>query len=336
MATVNITLDKQKKDSYKANLTVNNNTSNTYSNWNITLQLPNGTSIERLKHFDITTNGNIATLTPEKSIATLKPSDEINDRLKGNGSVIPTLISFNSELTPQPSTGATGAGPSAPPSNVSFLYNMPMTDLTKIEDVATAGFNFQYSYDKQDGYTATKPNPAYFNITQPQGLEIGLYLGDKPFKQGNKTEPRTELRGLKVILDKVAYTLTFDRFNVDEPTFDFGFAQIFGDGFPNLILRWRSGGYQLLSAAGKKSITLFPGIKLSDDTGVWTNWKLEFMLDKSNGYTKVYRNNILLGETKTVNNSGGNNSYLKLGSYSQQMPPSNNIKAYIKNLMLYS
>ena len=220
---------------------------------------------------------------------------------------------------------------------VKYLYNLPMTDLTNISQVTSTGFEYQWSYDQQVGYSDINPNPNYFALNQPNGLEINIYTTDKPFQSGSSTEPRTELRGTQIILDKVEYTIQFDQFLVVEPTFDFCWLQIFGNRISEFIVRWRSGQYELLSDAGSHIVAPFTDTSITpaSDTGVWTNWKMVFYLDTASGYTQIYRNGILMCSTSGINNSGGNNSYLKHGVYSQQMKPSNNVTTYTKNLFLY-
>ena len=57
------------------------------------------------------------------------------------------------------------------------------------------------------------------------------------------------------------------------------------------------------------------------------------MLDTPNGYIKIYRNNIKLMETNG-NLTGGDDSYLKFGIYSQEMQPTDTMLLFIKNLSL--
>ncbi len=343
MATITATLGKTKKGTYKADLEVTNNTTNTYTNWTISCDMASGVTIDKIKHF--TVSGNI--LTPDSKIATLAPSDSIDVKFEGTGDNMPTNWIFidgsgpSPTPTPSPTSGPTPdpsptPSPVGPPAGVTIVYNCPMTNYSGVSDLASsgAGFTFQYSYDKMSGFSATSPNPVYFTISPENGLETNLYVGDKPFKKGSNTEPRTELRGLAVVKDDIVYTYSFDQYLVDLPGFDYAFCQVFGGNGPNLIFRWRSGTFQILSDQGNKQIVNYSGTP-SDDVGKWVSYKVEFLLSKSKGYTKLYRDNVLMCTVNNGNNSGDNGSYIKHGIYSQQMEPTNNVKLYTKNLMLY-
>lgn len=210
-----------------------------------------------------------------------------------------------------------------------------MTDLKDISELTNngTGFKYQWSYDKMKDFSDVIPNPDYFKLSQPNGLEMNLYKDDKAFKQGSPTQPRTEIRGLGVIMDNRKYIYSFDQFLVNEPAFDYCWVQLFGGNGPNLMLRWRSGSFQLCSLQGDKSITDFAG-KPSDDVGKWVNWKLEFILSMTDGYCKVFRNDVLVITSPPGNNSGENDSYIKNGIYAQQMKPANDVKVYKKNLIV--
>lgn len=233
--------------------------------------------------------------------------------------------------TPTPNPEPTPTPTPDPSSN--YLYNLPMTDLTDISQLTSAGFKYQWSYDQQASFSATNPNPKYFALGS-NGLEINIYQNDNPFQKGSPTEPRTELRGTAVVKDNVQYVYSFDQFLVNLPNFDYAWCQVFGGNGPNIILRWRSGSMALLVDQGDHVNVKFSGTP-NDDVGKWVNWKIEFMLSTSNGYVRLYRDNVLMA-TATGNNSGADNSYIKNGIYSQQMKPSNDVKMYKKNLMLYS
>ncbi len=327
--TITAKVHKQKASSYKGNLEINNNSSKTYTKWGLSYDLSTGTTVNS-KDFTVSSN----MLIPSSKIAILDPNTDIKTKIEGNGQFPTNFMFVDMSILPVPPVVPTGfTGPTGPDGPVNYLYNLQMTDLTDISQVESAGFNFQYSYDQN----TTPVNSKYFTISQPNGLEINIYSSDKPFKQGNTTFPRSELRGTAVILDNVKYTLIFDQFIVNAPTFDFCFVQIFGGKGPNLIVRYRKGVYELLSDAGiHKQFSFKSGIQPSELVGKWTNWKIEFLLDNSSGYTKVYRDSTLEVDTGPGNNSGNNNSYLKLGLYAQQMKPSNDVKEYIKNLYLYS
>lgn len=81
------------------------------------------------------------------------------------------------------------------------------------------------------------------------------------------------------------------------------------------MLRWEKGAYAIW--ANNKKTTL-PG-NIQDDLGRWNTWRLEFLLDSSNGYVRVYKNNNLLGGPKGAT-SGGAHSNWKMGIYTQHEP----------------
>lgn len=179
------------------------------------------------------------------------------------------------------------------------------------------------------------PNPSLFLSRRDKGLKICLYKTDKPFKEGNNTFPRSELRNWSTIRDDVSYTLSFDRYLVNAPTFDFSWFQVFGGDNPNLIFRWRNGSYEVLSLEGDDVRSKIRWKSLSK-VGVWVNWTTKFCLSKSNGWLQLYRNGVLLASYSKVDNAGGGASYLKVGCYAQQMNPSNDVTTYIRNLQLYT
>jgi len=347
MATVSIVSTQVEPTSYIGELTITNGSS-TYSSWNLLCLLQTGTTIQSLSKFTLSTGieGQLI-ISPRKDFIPLLPTQIISERIVGGGK-LPTDFIFSGTLvgpsgpsSSGPSSGPSGpssSGPSSGPSGPStgpfptYLYNLPLTNLPSISSLT--GFNYQYSYNQQNNYNSTNPNPNYFSVS-PTGLIMSIYPTDLSFQHGNSTEPRTELRGLVPILDNVEYILSFDQFiqTYPETEYDFCWCQVFGGNGPNVMLRYRSGHYELLCISGN-----LPNLKLSgdikSDIGVWTNWKLNFFLSPTNGYVKVYRNNNLVGQS-FGNTSGGNNSYLKHGIYSQEMIPPSVMTTITKNLELY-
>ncbi len=323
---VKATLKKTKKGIYQGELEIENSSSNDITSWYITTNLNNGNTIDEVRNCTISLVDNKVTLVPESKISTLKKGKTIDLKFSGKGDM---STQFTGVVGPIP--------PPIPPTpgQPTYVYNLPMTDLKDISQLTKAGdgFKYQWSYDKMKGFSNVNPNPDYFKLVGENGLEINLYQGDKPFESGSSTEPRTELRGLAKVLDNLAYTYSFDQYLVDLPTFDYCWCQVFGGNGPNIMLRWRSGSFQLMAIQGDHGSVKFEG-NPQDDVGKWVNWKIEFLLSTQNGYAKVYRNNILLA-TLNGNNTGANDSYIKNGIYAQQMKPSNNVKVYKKNLMLY-
>jgi chitosanase len=331
MITITFIKDKDKSKYIKGELEISNNSSNNITNIKITCNT-NTTELD-VKKFDCILSNGTATLTPSKEL-TIKANTVYNTKCKIYGNEEPTnwKITYVGPNPPSP-TGPNPPGPG--PQNV--LYNLPMTDTTDISKItnAGAGFKYQWSFDQQSGFSDTKPNPKYFNLIGENGLEMNLYATDKPFKKGDSTKPRTEMRGLAVVKDNVEYTYSFDQYLVNMPNFDYCWAQVFSSNGPNLMLRWRSGKMQFLSTQGDGIKNNFNGTP-ADDVGKWVNWKIVFYLAQSGGYSYLYRNGVLMTKMENVNNSGGNNSYIKHGMYAQQMDPKNDVKMYTKNLMLYS
>ena len=302
--SVSIDFVNLKKNKYKGILIVRNTSYNNYRNWYIVCNLPPGITIEDCDKFTIKKiSTNQVHLIPSNKISGLDAGETFSDKIKGNGSVVPSDFSF-----------------------VNIIYDLPLTNLTELQE-----FKYQYSYDQDTGKI---PNSKYFNASS-EGLEINIYKGDKAFLPENSTFPRTELRGLTPIYDDIKYTLSFDHFIKEYPKgFQYCWVQVFGKNGPNVMLRYRNDTYQLLAIQGHNQIVTLPG-DVNDNINIWTNWKIEFCLSVLNGYIKVYRNNIFIGETKG-NTSGDNNSYVKLGLYSQQMDPNGTMTSYIKNLQLCS
>ncbi len=314
---------------YNGILSIKNNTNTSYGlNWQILCVLPINSSITWSDNLQINViSGNKIILSPKSYIEPLKSNSTIKSKFGGTG-MIPTNFEFISILNPIPPT------PIPPTSNIKYLYNLPITNLTSISQLQTSsvGFKLQYSYDKHYNFTDMSPNPDYFSLEQPNGLKMSLYVGDKSESEGKTTFPRTEIRGLAKIDDGIKYVFSYDSFLKNLPTFDFCWGQIHGEGTaPNIILRWRNGKYDFICNDQKIKIEGNP----SNEVGKWVNWKFEFLLDSKNGYARIFRDNILLG-TINGNTSTGGNSYIKQGLYAQQMVPSNNVSIYTKNLLLYS
>lgn len=331
---INITseLRKNKKDEYKGLLNITNSTNSDITSYYIVCILDNNSTIDDIKNFDIINiDSTTLNLLPVKK-TTLKANDTIKIKFKGKGNMPTNFKGIKGSPPPPPEPPS----PDDPTVKKEYVYNIPITDLNDISQITNSGpgFKYQWSYDQMKGYSNTNPNPNYFKISQPNGLEINIYSTDKPFESGSSTTPRTELRGLAKVLDNKTYIYSFDQFLVNEPTFDYAWFQVFGGNGPNIIIRWRKGSFELLSIQGDKQIVKFNG-NPTDDIGKWVNWKLEFVLSTNNGYSKLYRNNVLVASTTPGNNSGDNNSYIKNGIYSQQMNPSNDVKVYKKNLELY-
>jgi hypothetical protein len=210
-------------------------------------------------------------------------------------------------------------------SNSISVYNLPFTDNSYQND-----FNLQYSYDKDPEF-----EEQYFKITN-DGLQINIHKGDNPFLQGSKTDPRSELRGLTSIKDNVNYVLSWEQCLKTYPTnFSFSFFQLFAKDGPNIMLRWKNDKYELLAVQGRNKIVPIK-MNITEDIGRFVTWKFEFLLSTIGGYIKVYKNDIYVGEILNANTSGQNDSYLKLGIYSQETQPIDTTSIFIRNLQMTS
>ena len=322
--SINIVPKREKNNKFLLLIEVENNLSTDITSWYIECTLTSLTTLDKIKNYNlIKVSDNVYNLVPLDKDKYIKVNKRVRIKVDGSGS-IPSFKFINE--TPLPPTPT----PPPTPSEPTYIYNLDLTNLTSN---VVDGFKYQYSYDKQEGFSDSNPNPDYFNYS-PSGYVFCIYKDDQPFKKGDDTFPRTEWRGLAQIRDNVAYTLSFDQYIDEYPDgYQFCWVQVFAGSGPNIMLRYRNGSYQLLCTQGKN-----PNLKLkgtpADDLNVWTNWKIEFLLATSNGYVKVYRNNELLG-TIEGNTSGQDDSYLKTGVYSQQMNPIGTMKIIKKNLQLW-
>ena len=216
------------------------------------------------------------------------------------------------------------------------LYDFTMKDENTIDKLSKV-VHFQYSWPEKKGpYTMFNPDPKYFKMVE-QGLELNLYPSDKPHQSDSKTLARTEIGfETEILLDDIAYSFSFDHyismFPKDE--FDYSFAQIFGNGGPNVMLRYRGGNYQLMAGGMKSNVAGSP----NENIEKWVTWKIDFVLATNNGYVRVYRNGSLFLQL-AGNTSGGksrNHSTVKHGMYSQGALPSSQVQSFTRNLILTS
>lgn len=347
MATVTATSTKIKSGSYEADLTIKNSTSASLTGWTITVNISGTTTIDKIKNFTVSNpNSTSILLTPSSKDATLAAGKSITEKFQGTGTM-PTSFTFNGSAPVPPSPpgptptpgGSVPPSPAAPviPAGATVVYNIEGKNLTSITDLSALGCTYQYSYPAYSGFSTTNPNPKYVALTQNNGIEMNIYVGDKAFQSGNSTEPRNELRFHAAIADGRDYVYQWDQYLAVTPTFDFGWAQVFGSSGPAFILRWRSGAYEILQDQGTKAFLTFKDTTITPttDTNQWVNWRFEFNGSSSSGYERLYRNGVLMCEASGVNNSIGTNAYLKLGIYGQQMVPSNNVTIYKDNIQCY-
>jgi len=335
--TINVEIKKQRDDKYKSVLILTNGTSADIADWTLTCKT--SATIEDMRRCTIVaTDGVYNIIADEKNV--LKANDTLELKFDGKGQS-PVASDFTFGGAPAPPTPPTPdptpipVDPTKPPvvpPGAKALFNLPMVG-QEIKDLTAQNIKFQWSYDKQNGYSAENPNPAYFKIVD-QGLKMTLYKTDKPFEQKSNTMPRTELRCPTNIRDSVAYVLEFDEFMDVAPTYDFCLFQLFSEALgPNVMVRWRSGQFQLGVIQGDKIFKPFEG-KPADLAGKWTRWRLEFALS-SKGYLHLFKDGVAVCSLDN-HDCAGKASYVKLGMYAQQMQPSNDVSAILKNFHLYS
>jgi len=218
--------------------------------------------------------------------------------------------------------------------NSHVILNLPLTNLKSITEISPF-FRFQYSYDKHGGYTNISPNPKYFRITE-QGLEINIYNGDKSHNKWSPTSPRSELAGQDVlggIKDNRLYQISFSQLISKYPSsYGFCWIQLFGAKGPHVLVRLKNGVYEL--CVNGISCLKLPG-HISQDIGLWVNWRLDFLLATSGGFVSLFRNSVQLGVLRG-NTTGGNNSGFKHGIYTQGIDPPSTMTIYTKNLVVTS
>ena len=289
-----------------------------YTNYQLTCTC-DGT-LEKFTKFTVSSNTpNQYILTPLSLYSTLPAGQILTDtfRVKGSTSEPTDWMFIQASPTPSPPSGD--------------VYNLDFTKMTDLSGII--GFTYQYAYDKQAGFTISHPNPDYFKILAGQGMEVNIYKGDAPFKQGDTTMPRSEMRGLANIVDNQAYVFEWTQTITSyPPTTQFSLAQVFGNGKPNVMLRFRNGTYELLCImGGNKNLPLTNAGLPSTDVGIPVIWRLEFLLATSGGYVRAYKNNTLVG-TISGNTSGGNASYIKFGLYMQEMEPVGTLTSVYANM----
>ena len=208
-------------------------------------------------------------------------------------------------------------------SSSKYVYNYTMTN-NNYQDV----FDMHYSYNKDP-----ENENNYFETTN-DGLIINIYKDDLSFLKGSETFPRSEIRGLDVVKDNVTYILSWDQCIKTYPNgYNFSFCQIFGKEGPNMILRWHDKKYEFISKTSKDCVKIADN-DISNDIGNWVNWKIDFLLLNDGGLIRIYKDNICVVELIDINTSGSNDSYIKLGIYSQGMNVMDDMSIGIKNVEL--
>lgn len=85
-------------------------------------------------------------------------------------------------------------------------------------------------------------------------LSTCIYPGDKPFKKGSNTYPRSELRSLEERNGTIPYLFEVEVLQLPNGT-DYGIWQVFGGGSPLLMIRHRLGEHQMVVFDGSPKIT---------------------------------------------------------------------------------
>ena len=170
-------------------------------------------------------------------------------------------------------------------------------------------------------------------------LKISIFEDDSEFSKGSPTDPRTELRSVKNLVQSGSlYSITWDVYiKKYNPEYSFCFLQLFDathDG-PNVMIRWQHDQYKLW-ADGRN--TLLKG-SIQTDIETLVTWKVNvFMSSGDNGKIEVFKR--VSGENSfeslghlsgAVEEYGSDQYYLKLGIYTQH----NDVKdmdMYIANL----
>lgn len=326
MTTVILENIKSRKHESKGDLIITNiSTTMTYTNWSVLVETPKDCIIDTLRNFKLEdqpdkpdNENHFILFSPEKP-EPLKPGDEIKAQLKWEGSN-PIIFSFVTS-------------PTATPGDV---YNI---DFQKMKDIKEMNLvcNYQYSYKDMEGFPlANEPNPKYFTIVPDEGMSITVYPDDDPFKKGSNTDARSEMRFLAGVFDNTNYRMEWTCKLQDYiPEDQFCMAQVFASDGPNIMFRYRTGKYELLSSRGNNPIVKMP-LAGSPRTDLLqdVNWKMDFNLssDISVGYVRLYKNDILVGETK--GDTSGISSYIKLGVYMQHQKATASITMLFRNLKL--
>lgn len=318
MATITISVVTVHSHKTDYSLSINNMVAGAvaYNNFTITCDCDSTTHLSHFGKFTASQSKPTQyILTPDKQYVNLPPNQILTDVFTCRGTVPSNFQIVTSAPTP-----------------VGDIYNFDFTKMTDLKGIT--GFTYQYDYTKQSGYSISTPNPQYFTI-ENGGLQISIYKGDKPFKAGDTTMPRSEMRGLSAVYDDTNYLLKWtSTLTAYSATTEFSFAQVFGNGKPNVMLRYRNGTYELLCImGGQKNLALPLAGQPVDDVGKTIEWQIDFRLSTSGGYIHVIKDGVTVG-SMTGNTSGGNGSYLKIGLYMQQMEPVGTLTEVLKNLLL--
>ena len=203
--------------------------------------------------------------------------------------------------------------------------------------------SYQSNFNRQCSYLDSGCSKHYGIevISGTPMLRISIYNGDKEFSEGSSTDPRTELRSVKNLINSnIAYTITWDVYiKTYNSGYSFCFLQIFNDirQVPDIMLRWENNQYSVWS---DQKHTVIKGT-LSDDLHQKSTWKVEVKMSSgSDGYVKVYRKTsrdsgfVEMGQLSGKNEDYAKDQYyVKMGIYTQHTEVQN-MDMYVSNLKI--
>ena len=172
-------------------------------------------------------------------------------------------------------------------------------------------------------------------------LKISIFAGDSEFSQGSGTDPRTELRSVKNLVQSGSqFSITWDVYiKKYNPEYSFCFFQLFDatHGGPNVMIRWQHDQYKLWADGVGRNALLKGSIQTDLEKSV--TWKVNvFMSSGNDGKIEVFKKVSgqssfeSLGQlTGAVEKSGSDQYYLKLGIYTQHTDVKD-MDMYVANL----
>ena len=170
MATVTSTIKKQKDTEYKGVLLVTNDTSVSYSNWNITCVLENGNTIDVCKNFNLTNStATSITLEPSSKITPLEAGDKIKAKFEGKGQM-PTQFTFVfNDTPPGPGPDPSPVDPVDPPviPDGAESLKLNVKDLEILEISSTNPWNII-----KIGHGSSSKNPELHSIIKFQDEDV--------------------------------------------------------------------------------------------------------------------------------------------------------------------
>ena len=219
----------------------------------------------------------------------------------------------------------------------SLLLSLSYSEILLWEPFSTN--TYLINFKRQCSYT--DPGCSNHYSLESLMLKISIFEGDSAFMQDSPTEPRTELRSLKNLVQSGSeYTFTWDVYiKKYNPAYSFCFLQIYDatHAAPNVMLRWQNNQYKLWANAVGRNTVLTGSIQRDLETFV--TWKVNVVMSSgTNGKIEVFRKGSgessfeSLGQiTGTVEKEGNNEYYLKMGIYTQHTDVKD-MEMYVSNL----